>query len=71
MQAPQIQGGIDIYQGAYESLKTGALFHNIQAHLEGDGSKVVLTQFSAHDNKNGFLTRRRFYQLKSKSEFPF
>ena len=71
MQAPQIQGGIDIYQGAYESLKTGALFHNIQARLEGDGSKVVLTQFSAHDNKNGILTAEGSISLNRRQNFPF
>lgn len=71
MDAPQIKGTIDLVNGTYESLSTGALYHNIQAHLEGDGSKVILTKFSAQDNKSGLITATGAVNLDAGNHFPF
>lgn len=71
MDAPQIKGTIDLVNGAYESLSTGALYHNIQAHLEGDGSRVLLTKFSAQDNKKGLITATGAINLDAGKHFPF
>lgn len=71
MNAPQIQGHVDLVNGAYESLSTGALYHNIQAHLEGDGSKIVLKQFSAQDNKQGSIAATGLLALDAAKQFPF
>jgi translocation and assembly module TamB len=69
--APQIKGHIDLMNGAYESLSTGALYHNIQAHLEGDGSKIVLTKLSAQDSKNGQISATGTINLDASKQFPF
>lgn len=69
--APQIKGHIDLINGAYESLSTGALYHNIQAHLEGDGSKIILTKLSAQDSKNGQISATGVVNLDSSKQFPF
>lgn len=71
LDAPQIKGHIDLINGAFESLSTGALYHNIQAHLEGDGSKIVLTQLSAQDNKNGQISATGTIHLDASQQFPF
>ncbi len=71
MMAPQIQGHIDLINGAYESLSTGAIYHNIQAHLEGNGSKIVLSKFSAQDNKQGSITAAGTITLDASKRFPF
>jgi translocation and assembly module TamB len=71
MNSPQIQGHIDLRNGAYESLSTGALYHNIQAHLEGDGSKIILKQFSAQDNKSGSIAATGTVTLDANKLFPF
>jgi translocation and assembly module TamB len=71
MHAPQIRGTIDVINGAYESLSTGALYHNIQAHLEGNGSKIILRKFSAQDNKSGFITATGAVNLNKEKLFPF
>lgn len=68
---PQIQGKIDLINGTYESLSTGGLYHNIQAHLEGDGSKVRLTKFSAEDHKNGSITATGNMTFDASLHFPF
>lgn len=68
---PQIQGHIDFVNGAYESLSTGALYHNIQAHLEGDGSKIILTKMFAQDSKNGQISATGTVNLDAKQHFPF
>src|SRR5262249_7290199 len=71
MNEPQIQGQIDISNGAYESLKTGASFHDIEGHLEGNGSKIILTQFSARDSKNGTIAATGAVTLDARKYFPF
>lgn len=71
MTSPQIQGHIDLLNGTYESLSTGALYHNIHGHLEGEGSKIVLTQFSAQDHKNGIITAKGTVELAAQKHFPF
>lgn len=71
MLAPQIQGHIDLLNGAYESLSTGASYHNIEGHLEGDGSKIVLTHFSAQDTKQGSITATGTVHLDASKNFPF
>ena len=69
--APKIQGYIDLINGAYESLSTGALYHNIQGRLEGDGTKIVLTKFSAQDSKQGAITATGAVAIDAKKYFPF
>lgn len=71
LDAPQIKGQIDLINGAFESLSTGALYHNVQAHLEGDGSKIILTQLSAQDNKNGQISATGTILLDASKQFPF
>lgn len=70
LNAPQIKGHIDLINGTYESLGTGALYHNIQAHLEGEGSKIILTQLSAQD-KNGQISATGVIDLDASKQFPF
>ncbi len=68
---PRIQGSIDLYNGAYESLSSGSTFHNIQAHLEGDGSKIVLKNFSAENTKSGSITASGVIDVDKNKDFPF
>lgn len=71
LKEPQIQGSVDLYNGSYESLGTGAVYKNIQAHLEGDGSKLVLRHFSAEDKNQGSITVSGVVHLDSQHQFPF
>lgn len=69
--SPKINGSIDLVDGTYESLSTGTLYNNIQAHLEGDGSKVTLTQLSAENGKNGKITATGEIAIDAANQFPF
>lgn len=71
LKEPQIQGAIDLHNGSYESLGTGAIYKNIQARLEGDGSQLVLRHFSAEDKNQGSITARGLVHLDSTHQFPF
>lgn len=71
IQEPQIHGFINLTNGTYESLSSGALFHHIQAHLEGNGSRIILTQFSAQDKKGGTITATGGITLDASQHFPF
>lgn len=68
---PQIEGSIDLTNGAYESLNTGTRYHNIQAHLEGDGSTISLKHMSAQDNKEGRIEAAGSIHLDVNQKFPF
>jgi translocation and assembly module TamB len=71
MNNPLIKGSIDLYNGSYESLDTGAIYNKIQARLEGHGSKVFLTNFIAHDNKNGSISATGEISIDKNNDFPF
>lgn len=71
LQSPLIEGQIDLYDGTYESLSTGAIYKNIQAHLTGTGSKLILENFSAQDSQNGKLTAHGEMRLEASQDFPF
>lgn len=68
---PHVQGHVELLNGTYESLKTGALYNNIHAYLEGDGSNVILKEFSARDNKQGSIEAAGSVLLDLKNHFPF
>ena len=53
--SPTIHGQLDLLDGMYESASTGATYKNVQAHIEADGAKLILTQFSAQDDLQGSL----------------
>lgn len=71
LDSPIIQGSVDLLGGSYESLSTGALYRDIEAHLEGNGSKIVLSHFSATDNKNGSLTATGNFTIDPVNHYPF
>lgn len=71
LSAPQIQGAIDITNGSYESFKTGAIYKNIQARVEGDGTHLVLKHFSAQDIKHGSISATGSLVLDPVNHFPF
>lgn len=70
MKAPQVKGKISVWNGTYESLSTGASYHHIEAILEGEGSEMILTHFSAQDKK-GKLTATGKVELNWRKHFPF
>lgn len=69
LDSPQINGTVDLTDGTYESFSTGALYKNIEASLEGNGSKLILKHFSAQDNKQGSITAEGHVLLEN--HFPF
>lgn len=69
--SPQIEGNIDLLNGTYESLSTGALYRDIQARLEGNGSKIILTHLYAVDNKQGHILATGQLLLNPAEKFPF
>lgn len=71
MQSPQINGEVELFNGSFESFNTGAIYKNIQARLEGDGSKLILKSFSAQDIKHGSITASGSLSLDSALDYPF
>lgn len=71
LNAPQVQGEIDLYDASYESMSTGALYKNIRARIEAEGSRLTLKDFSAEDNRGGIITATGRMQLDLKQQFPF
>jgi translocation and assembly module TamB len=71
LDAPQIEGFVNLTNGFYETNNTGTTYRNIQAQLEGNGSTIVLKHFSAQDSKNGTITGFGQFNIDKKREFPF
>ncbi len=71
MDAPQIEGEVNLYDGTYETLSTGAIYKNIQVKLEGNGSQLILRNFSAQDRREGSITAKGSIHLDSAHDFPF
>jgi translocation and assembly module TamB len=69
--APQVNGHVDLSNGVYESLNTGAIYRNIQANLEGNGSKLILKRFRAQDQKNGVIEATGIVNLDASRHYPF
>lgn len=70
-QNPIVEGIAKYTNGTYESFSSGSLYQNIQATLEGKGTHLSLTQFSAQDNKNGSFQGSGSLDLNKELGFPF
>lgn len=68
---PEITGGVDFQNGTYESFDTGAIYRNISARVEGDGSKLLLKNFIAHDKAQGNIKASGTLTLDAANQFPF
>ncbi len=71
LDALHLGGSIDIKDASFEILSTGALYKNIQVHLEGKDTSLILKQFSAQDNKEGRITAQGNIKLDINDHFPF
>lgn len=71
LDTPQMYGSIDLSKGSFESLNTGAVYSNIEVHLEGDGSKIALTHFNAEDTKHGTIAAQGAISLDAAQNFPY
>jgi translocation and assembly module TamB len=68
---PQVHGSLDITDAIYENQDTGAIYNNIQARLEGDGSKINLKTFSAEDSKGGSITGNGVVEIDAQQNYPY
>ena len=71
MDNPHIQGTIDLFNGSFESLDTGATYRDINAHFEGEGSAIVLKEFNAFDKRKGSIKAHGEIKLDKELGFPF
>lgn len=71
LDAITITGNAKLVNGSYESLSTGALYHDIEVDVEGEGNHLVVSQFSAKDKKNGVISGSGSIELDREKEFPF
>lgn len=68
---PQIHGNLDINNATFESQDTGAIYQNIKAQLEGDGSKILLRHLSAEDSKGGTITAQGWINVDEQRTLPY
>lgn len=71
MNKPQVYGNLDVYNATYESQDTGTIYQNINARLEGDGSKIVLRTLSAEDSKGGTITGDGVIEMDEQQNYPY
>ena len=70
-QHPEIQGQVEISNGSFESLDLGAIYHNVSAHLVGEGKHLALRDFRAEDEKGGFISGTGLIELNPEKHLPF
>lgn len=68
--SPEVKGSIAFSEGSYESFSTDTIYHHIQGKLEGNGKQIVLSEFSAQDNKNGSFSASGTISLSPSEHFP-
>jgi autotransporter translocation and assembly factor TamB len=68
---PSIRGHLEIFNATYESQDTGAIYHNIRAHLVGGGSKILLKSLVAEDSQGGTISGDGSIQINPDLNFPF
>lgn len=68
---PSVHGSLDIFDATYESQNTGAIYRNIRAHLEGNGSRVLLKSLVADDSQGGTISGDGSIQIISEQNFPY
>jgi translocation and assembly module TamB len=68
--APEVKGSIALSEGSYESFSTDTIYHHIQGRLEGNGKQIILSEFSAQDNKNGSFSASGTISLSPSENFP-
>lgn len=66
LEKPRLHGDISLKKGAYESLDSGAVLSDIEAHLDGKGDLLL----SAHDKEGGTLQATGHVNLSS-LDFPY
>lgn len=70
-ESPQIKGIGKITEGSYESFSSGAVFKEIQAEFEAEGSRVELVHFTAIDGKEGIVEGTGHVTLDPSFQLPF
>lgn len=68
---PAIKGQLKLKNGSYESYSLGAVYKNIEADIEGEGSKLILKKLVAEEGREGALTATGYWSLDSTEDFPF
>jgi autotransporter translocation and assembly factor TamB len=68
---PEVTGKAFLHNGTFESVKTGAIFKDIQAVFEAKGNEIQLTELTASDRFDGKLTATGIFQLDPSQSFPY
>jgi translocation and assembly module TamB len=71
LQAPSIQGTLEIENGSYENEQTGTYITNIQAKALAENDTIYLQSFSGNDEDTGSLEVTGQLLLKPEEKFPY
>lgn len=69
--SPQVSGKAFLRNGTFESVKTGAVFKDIQAVIVAEGKEIQLKELVASDRFNGKLTGTGVMALDPQQHFPY
>lgn len=71
LDAPSLQGQIDVQNGSYENYITGMRLKKVSAKVEAANDKLLLTEFSSEGKDGGTLLATGSMNLSPKDNFPF
>ena len=68
---PQISGQIELRDGSFESLGSGAVLKNIYVKIQGEGHEFRIIEAHAEDGNEGTLQASGMVLLDPSQKFPF
>lgn len=67
----KVFGFLEVQNGGYEDLDTGAAFQNLHARFEGNQHELLLKELSADDGKKGTVSASGKIEIDPERYFPF
>jgi translocation and assembly module TamB len=68
---PGATGEVRLTKGAYENLRTGTIFKEIEMEIEARSSLLVVNRATATDGEKGRLSAQGLLELSPRQGFPF
>lgn len=67
----QMNGKAEIQNASFELIESGVILDQVTAQLNADGKSIVLSNFSAQDDKGGKINGRGTLELNTAKRFPY
>ncbi|MFH1351287.1 MAG: translocation/assembly module TamB domain-containing protein [Pseudomonadota bacterium] len=71
LEAPEIKGGLRLWDGTYENVRSGTILRDLQILAKVVDDKLVLEKAQASDGAKGTLSAEGWLHVAPEKDFPF